>query len=120
MQPIFIYDGECGFCKKCAKRWKHRIGDHVRFLPYQEKGYRFASIPLCHFEKAPHFANEHGKMYAGARAVVELFARGKGPGWQKWFYKKVPGGRWLSEFAYKKVSSCKECADKITNVIWRD
>jgi len=120
MQPVFIYDGDCGFCNKCARRWQKKIGDHVLFLAYQEKGHRFTSIPVDKFQNAPHFANEQGKMHCGAHAIVELFARGKGPAWHKWFYNKVPGGKGISEFVFKKISSCRQCAEKITNIFWRD
>jgi len=44
-QPVLMYDGDCGFCRRWvgfARRWTHA---RVEYAPYQEAGARFPKIP---------------------------------------------------------------------------
>lgn len=34
--PFFLFDGDCGFCKKWARWLQHRLPAGVTFVPYQE------------------------------------------------------------------------------------
>ncbi len=120
MKPVFIYDGECGFCKKCARRWKKRTGDRVVFRPFQEAAKDFDQITLDTFRASPHFIDENGQVFVAGQSIVELLARGRGLAWHKWVYIHIPFANRFVEYLYKKISSCRECADKITSVIWRD
>ena len=117
---MFIYDGECGFCKKCVRRWKRRTGDRVAFRPYQEALNDFDHIAPDAFEDSPHFIDENNQVFTGGQSIVELFARGRGRAWHKWVYMHIPFADSFIEYFFKKISSCRECADKITSVIWRD
>lgn len=77
---IFLYDGACGFCRFWVERWRRR-GEPagISFFPYQETDLqRFALTPdLC--QRSAYFVDsEKGKVFFGARAVLELCARASG------------------------------------------
>lgn len=120
MRPTFFYDNACPFCCRCVRRWKKRTGDHVVYQPFQETTNGGPLISPEQREWSVHFVDAQGTVFTGARAIVELFSHGQSLAWHRWVYLHVPLARQVAEFSYKKVSSCRECADKITRVIWRD
>ena len=75
MQPLLIYDGQCGFCRIWIDYWKRLTGDRVDFAPSQEVADRFPHIPSKAFAEAVQLVRPDGSVASGARAVFETLGR---------------------------------------------
>lgn len=117
-KPVFIYDGDCAFCKFWVGRWKKRVGDAVRFAPYQEEAKNHPDIPESVFQSSSQLLLPDGGRYKGAAGAFRLFTYGKQLVPWMWMYERVPGFAWISERVYKWVSSCRVCAMKVTQMFF--
>jgi predicted DCC family thiol-disulfide oxidoreductase YuxK len=75
LQPLLIYDGQCGFCRIWIDYWKRLTGDRVDFAPSQEVADRFPHIPSKAFAEAVQLVRPDGSVASGARAVFETLGR---------------------------------------------
>lgn len=67
LQPVFLFDGACGFCRRWITRWKARVGRAALFLP----GGRIV-------RKSSRLIEPAGRTFDGADAVFRLFNRAPG------------------------------------------
>ena len=63
------------------------------------------------------FVDADGRVFEGARAIVELLALASRWRWMRWGYLHVPLVARLGQWAYERVSSCRECAEKISKML---
>jgi predicted DCC family thiol-disulfide oxidoreductase YuxK len=108
MQPLLIFDGNCGFCRTWVERWKRKTSDNVRYAPYQDVASQFPEVPLHEFEAAVQFVEEGegGKQQvtSGAEAVFRLLRYG-GKTFPLWCYTSLPGFKLISESVYRLVAA---------------
>ncbi|MEX2015477.1 MAG: lipase maturation factor family protein [Candidatus Hydrogenedentales bacterium] len=117
-RPVFVYDGDCGFCKYWVARWRVQAGDAVAFVPYQEFAPQHPTIPEAEFAKAAHFIGASNEVQRGAASVFRLKreTRRNSPGW--WAYQNVPGFASLTERVYGFVARHRNAAAKVNSVLW--
>ena len=70
-KPIFIYDGQCGFCGIWIEYWKRLTGDRVEYAPSQEVADQYPQIPRREFARAAQLVRPDGTVASGAQAVFE-------------------------------------------------
>jgi predicted DCC family thiol-disulfide oxidoreductase YuxK len=106
MQPVLIFDGECGFCTRTANavmrlNTKHRFG----VLPWQTPGL-LDQTGLTQQEcmDAAWFVDEHGHKYRGAAAInATLSALGGVFAVAAWLYR-IPGLKQIEDAVYRWVA----------------
>lgn len=108
VRPLLIFDGDCGFCRRCVG-WMQKIaGDRADYASSQEVGADFPSIPPAEFTREVKLVEADGRVYGAAEAVFRLIfdgSRNRWSGLPLWAYRKVPGMRWASELGYRFVAS---------------
>jgi pimeloyl-ACP methyl ester carboxylesterase/predicted DCC family thiol-disulfide oxidoreductase YuxK len=100
--PLFLFDGECGFCRRQVERLRARVGDAIRFEPFQSAG-DVAGVPEQELARAVHFVDSEGRVSAGAEAIYRTLAAG-GRATRLWMYGHVPGFKALSELGYRAIA----------------
>src|ERR1044071_175640 len=99
-KPVFIFDGDCGFCKGWVDRWHAAVGDAVEFraapecarpraqqLPSAIKAAvspelssltapdtQFPEIDPSAYQRASVFVDRDGSVFVGSEAVFRMFA----------------------------------------------
>jgi len=117
-KALFVFDGECGFCRRWIERWRRLTGDAVEYAPYQEVASRFPEIPVEHFRQAAHLLEEDGRWSRGAEAVFRTLAyRRDDGGWLR-LYRTVPGFAAISEWTYRQVARHRPAFDRLTRWLW--
>ena len=118
MPGQLIYDGDCGFCRKCVDRWKTITGGRAQAVPYQEAAALHPEIPVEEFRRAVQYINENGERSSGAVAVFESLRDVPGYGWLVWSYRHVPLFAPASDSVYREVAGHRKSATWVTRRLW--
>jgi predicted DCC family thiol-disulfide oxidoreductase YuxK len=102
--PLFVYDGDCGFCRGWVERWRQRTGDRVVYAPFQEVADRFPSISVEAFRAQAHLIEPDGRVARGAEAVFHALSYAPRGGWLLAAYRRVPGFAAVAEAVYRWVA----------------
>ncbi|MDA1044225.1 MAG: lipase maturation factor family protein [Verrucomicrobia bacterium] len=70
-KPTLVYDGDCGFCRRCVERLRKFTGPRIDYRASQELHGDFAEIPNSDFETAVQFIALSGQVSSAAEAIVE-------------------------------------------------
>ena len=100
-RPTLIYDGNCNFCTRWARRWQYATGGCVEYLTSQEATDRFPQISPTRFENSVQLVDSQGTTFEGAEAVLQTLALVPGNGLLLWGYRKIPGFARVAEAIYR-------------------
>ena len=114
-KPLFVYDGDCDFCRYWIDRWKHLTQDRIDYAPYQHVATEFPDIPITDFQTSVKLILENGQVYSGAEAVFCALNNST----LLWCYYNLPGFKFLCESAYSFVARHRQFLSKVTRSIWR-
>lgn len=118
--PVMVFDGDCRFCRMWIERWRQRVGDQVKFVPFQDPWVKetFPDLPQEQCEKSVQFIDTAGQVNTGARAAFQCLAAGGrfSLGW--WAYAHVPGFAPASEMAYRFVAGHRQGFSFLTRLGW--
>lgn len=111
-KPLLVYDGDCGFCVRRAKRWRQVTAEAVDYVALQaaQVAEKFPELPRARLVQSVHLIEPDGSVYQGAEAVLRLFAfKNRFP---LRLYRTVPGFAPCAELFYRLVArhrpaSCK-------------
>jgi predicted DCC family thiol-disulfide oxidoreductase YuxK len=103
MNPVMIFDGDCGFCRKWIHRFEKLTQSQVDYIAYQDLSGRFPDISRADFERAVHWVDSQGRVASGAEAVFRALAMNSRYRWIFWVYWRLPGVRWICDAGYKWV-----------------
>jgi lipase maturation factor 1 len=117
-KPLLLFDGTCGFCRSWLARWRHATGDRVEYAPSQEEAARFPEIPRAAFDEAVHLIEPDGHLSRGAEAVFRALAYAPRKGGWLWAYRRIPGFRALTEWAYRAVARHRPAFSRVTEWVW--
>jgi len=117
-KPILVWDGECGFCRRWIERWRAITGDRVEYATFQDAASRFPQVRREDFARAVHLIEPDGAVNSGARAVFRSLSYAPGHGWLFGLYRWFPLFAPISEWCYRRVSSQRPAADRLTRWIW--
>ena len=104
VKPLFIFDGECEFCRKWAGWLERRVGTALRFVPYQ------AMDDLARFHltvrdvQTASYLVEGGAAYRGGRGFARAMIHGRSPWRLVGLLLEVPGVRLVSAIAYRLIA----------------
>jgi predicted DCC family thiol-disulfide oxidoreductase YuxK len=118
MPGQLIYDGDCGFCRKCVARWKTITGGRAQAVPYQEAAAEHPEIPIEEFRRAVQYIDENGLRFSGAPAIFESLKDVPGYGWLAWSYRHVPLFAPASDWVYREVAGHRKSATRLTRMLW--
>ncbi len=117
-RPVFLYDGDCGFCRGWVERWRDRTAGKVEFLPLQEAAARFPHLSPDRLRKEGHLVEPDGTVRRGAHAVFSALAYApRGRVWLR-LYRYVPGFAPVSEWFYRRVANNRGFLSACTRWLW--
>ncbi|MFP6626822.1 MAG: lipase maturation factor family protein [Deltaproteobacteria bacterium] len=116
-KPVFVYDGDCDFCRVWIERWRELTGEAVDYRPYQQAAADFPHIPAEDFVRAAHLVEPDGSVSEGAEAVFKALALVEGRGWLLKLYA-LPGFARAASAVYRAVSSHRRTASLLTSLLW--
>lgn len=103
-RPLLLYDGDCTFCRNCARKWERVTAPHVEYASSQARGAEFPGIDPARFERTVVFIEVDGGIRLGADAVLAaLGSTGMGR-FGRVVYRRVPGAASLAEWGYRWVA----------------
>jgi predicted DCC family thiol-disulfide oxidoreductase YuxK len=118
-KPLLIFDGDCGFCRRWARRWKRVTGDTIEYAPFQSVSKDFPSVPPEEFRKAVQLIEPDGRRTSAAEAVLLSLRYAGFPVWL-WAYRKIPGFAALLEFIYGIVAGHRSAFSFIARALWKE
>lgn len=101
---LFVFDGECGFCRKWAGWLEHRVGANARFLPFQGLDDIGAFGLTVEDVRSASYLIESGAAYRGGRGFARAMARGRGTWRLMGRLLDMPGVRLVTAIAYQLVA----------------
>lgn len=103
--PIFVFDGDCGFCRRWAAWLQGRGLDHVRFAPFHAlaPGER-AGITAEDLETASYFIDGSGATHRGSDGFIEALQGAQGAWRVAGFVSGLPGARQVARGLYALVA----------------
>lgn len=116
--PLLVYDGDCGFCRDWASRWRTRTGERVSYAPAQQAADQLPWIPRHEFAAAVQLILPDGTVYRGAQAIFETLGHVPGRRWLRRAYRSVPGFALMTEAAYRLVSRHRGAAFRLSRGLW--
>jgi len=117
-QPVLIYDGDCGFCKRWVLRFHAATHGAFTYTSFQESASDYPDINPADFAQAAQLIEDNGKKYSGARAMLGALAMGHGPSWPLQAYQHVPGLKLVVNLVYHFIASHRMTASKIDRFLW--
>jgi predicted DCC family thiol-disulfide oxidoreductase YuxK len=118
VQPLLIYDGNCGFCIYWLRYWQRLTGDRVTYAPYQEVAAQYPEIPLTAFQRAVQYIAPDGKIASGAEAALLVLSHANGKGFWLTLYRRLPGFAAIAEHTYAFVASHRSALYRPTIWLW--
>jgi predicted DCC family thiol-disulfide oxidoreductase YuxK len=118
LQPILLFDGECGICRSWVSYWQRLTEGRVVYRPYQDAAAEFPAISAEAFARAIWLIEPEGQVYSGAAASYRVLSYAPGHGGWWWAYRHVPGFAAASERAYRFFAGHREFLGRVTRLLW--
>ena len=109
-KPVMIYDGNCEFCRFWVFGWQHVTAGQVEYLAAQDESVarRFPELTGEQLARAVQLIETDGQVYSAAEAVFRALAHTRHWAWTLWIYRRVPGVRPVTEWAYRWVANHRQ------------
>ncbi|RAI89430.1 thiol-disulfide oxidoreductase DCC family protein [Algoriphagus yeomjeoni] len=117
-QPLFIWDGECGFCKYWIIVWKSKT-EGLDYMTFQDAASKFPDISLKDFKKASRLIESDGSVFSGPDSAFRTFYYFKKPKkhWHQW-YKYSPIFQKISDHTYNWIAKNRPLMMRLTLAFW--
>jgi predicted DCC family thiol-disulfide oxidoreductase YuxK len=117
-QALFIWDGECGFCKYWIIIWKSKT-TNLNYKTFQEVSGEFPDIPLKEFKKASRLIEIDGSVFSGPDSAYRTFwyFEKTQKHWHRW-YQQSSLFRQLSDHGYNFIAKNRPLMMKLTLAFW--
>jgi predicted DCC family thiol-disulfide oxidoreductase YuxK len=103
VEAVFIFDGECGFCRKWAGWLQHRVGTTARFVPFQAVDLAEFGLTVQDVQEAS-YLYENGHAYGGGRGFARALRRGRSIWRLVGIVLGAPGDRVVTDNAYRAIA----------------
>lgn len=116
--PLFVWDGECGFCKYWIMVWQSNTKG-LTYRTFQEVASDFPDIPLKEFKKASRLIEPDGSVFSGPDSAFRTFYYFHKPNkhWHKW-YENSSIFQKLTDHSYNWMAKNRPLMMKITLAFW--
>jgi predicted DCC family thiol-disulfide oxidoreductase YuxK len=117
-QALFVWDGECGFCKYWIIIWKSKT-TNLNYKTFQEVSGEFPDIPLKEFKKASRLIEIDGSVFSGPDSAYRTFwyFEKTQKHWHRW-YQQSSLFRQLSDHGYNFIAKNRPLMMKLTLAFW--
>ena len=68
-RPLLVWDGDCGFCKRCVLLWRRIVKEPIDDCPYQECKVQRLPVSDPQFARRVYLFERDGTPLSGAAAV---------------------------------------------------
>lgn len=103
-RPVFLFDGDCGFCRKWASRLERITKDRIPVVPWQSVEIASLGVTAEACGQAVQFVEESGRVSSGAVAVARHLTRLSIPWGVAGALMLLPGVRHLAGAVYNWVA----------------
>lgn len=116
--PLFIWDGECGFCKYWIIVWQSKTRG-LTYKTFQDVASEFPDIPLKEFKKASRLIEEDGAVFSGPDSAYRTFWYFKNPK-KIWHRQYESSGIFqkISDHTYNWIAKNRPLMMKLTTAFW--
>jgi predicted DCC family thiol-disulfide oxidoreductase YuxK len=104
MQPVVIYDGDCGFCSRSVRFAQTRVAPNLVYLPSQKVNLADYGLTKADCEKALQFVSSDNQVVAAERAVIQILKQGNIGFRYLGLLMLLPGAKLLSKLGYQLVA----------------
>jgi len=118
-KPVFVWDGECGFCKYWVTYWEFNTEDKIEYKTFQNTAAQFKDIPLKEFKKASRLIETDGSIFSGPDSAYRSFTyfKKKPFPWHSW-YKKYNLFAKLSDHGYNFIAKNRAFMFTVTKLFF--
>jgi predicted DCC family thiol-disulfide oxidoreductase YuxK len=115
-RPLFVFDGDCGFCKAWVARWKVSSDHAVDFAAYQDVASSFPDLPRAQFGESSQFIEPDGTVLRGAEGIFRMLWHG---GSRALFaaYARFGGFALAADAIYRVVARRRTLAAHVTHLL---
>ena len=101
--PWFVFDGDCGFCRRWAAWVERRIDGQATFAPYQSVDLPALGLTAAEVQTASYWVAEDGRRFRGTGPSPRP-SSGVAGAW-RWLgiVGDLPGPRWVAAAVYRVV-----------------
>jgi len=104
-RPVLLWDGECGFCGRCARWMARQTGDAVLYKRYQEALPNYPELDEDRLSEAVHLVAPDGAVLHSAAAIYRALAVLPNYAWLLRWYRRSSLFAALSEWGYRRVAN---------------
>lgn len=76
--PLFVFDGDCGFCRKWATWVERRIDGGATFVTFQSIDLDALGLSVAEVSTASYWVDERGRRFRGNRSFARALRRASG------------------------------------------
>jgi len=116
-KPLFIYDGECGFCRKWVARLRSICGDRLDYKAFQDCAHDYPQISASSFQKSVYIIQPNGTYHAAAQAVFMALALRWETRLPFLAYRYLPFFPQIAEACYRWVAAHREGLSSIDRAL---
>lgn len=104
-RPLFLFDGDCGFCTASAGILRTRVRPDADIEPWQQCDLATLGVSVAEADRAVQWIGVDGTRTSGAAAIARLLRRASRP-WQVagWALTVAPVS-WLAAGVYRMVAN---------------
>ena len=101
--PLFVFDGDCGFCRRWARWLERQIPGVATFVASQSVDVEGLGLSRDLVASASYWVDERGRTFRGNRSFTHALRRTRGPA--RWVAAALdaPPLRWHAALAYRLV-----------------
>jgi predicted DCC family thiol-disulfide oxidoreductase YuxK len=102
--PVFVFDGDCGFCRKWAAWVERRLDGSVTFVPFQSIDLGALGLRAEQVQTASYFVDEGRRTYRGNRSFSRALGRSRGLWRMLGLVAELPVVRTLLAPVYRSIA----------------
>jgi predicted DCC family thiol-disulfide oxidoreductase YuxK len=107
-RALLIYEGDCGFCNRCARFISRRMPSRAELKPWQRVDLDAYGIPRSRVRHEIVWVAPDGRIDGGAQAVAKLLLDCGGLWAALGALLRVPPFRWIGHGVYRLVANNRD------------